>query len=77
MNTVSPEPARILNEDLMIVHATLAAIVDEVERYSGHAAQAVTVAMEQVHAAQHTLAAIGSGAAVASDAWRMHEPALA
>ena len=60
MNTVTAEPAQILNEDLLIVHATLAAIVGDVQRYSGDAAHAVSAAMEQVHAAQHTLAQIGA-----------------
>lgn len=58
MNTVPHEPAQVLNEDLMIVQATLASIVDDVERYSGAAARAVNAAIRHVHAAQHTLAGI-------------------
>jgi len=58
MNTVPHEPAQVLNEDLMIVQATLASIVADVERYSGAAARAVNAAIRHVHTAQHTLAGI-------------------
>lgn len=56
MNVISPENPQRLDEDLQIVHATLAAIVEDVQRYSGTAAQAVTVAMDRVNEAHHELA---------------------
>jgi hypothetical protein len=55
MNAFSPEQPQQIDEDLQIVHATLAAIVGDVERYSGAAARAVTVAMVQVNEAHHAM----------------------
>jgi hypothetical protein len=73
MNTVPHEPAQVLNEDLMIVQATLASIVDDVERYSGAAARAVNAAIRHVHAAQHTLAGIDEDRAQAEHTARPPE----
>ena len=56
MNAVSPESTQRLDEDLMIVHATLAAIVGDLQRYSGKAAQAVTAAMKELSAAHREMA---------------------
>jgi hypothetical protein len=44
-----------LDEDLQIVHATLAAIVDDVQQYSGDAGRKIAAAMDQVHAAHDEL----------------------
>jgi len=58
MNAVSPEKSQYLDEDLMIVHATLASIVGDVQRYSGKAAQAITAAMQELSAAHREMAKV-------------------
>lgn len=44
-------PPHVLDEDLQIVRATLAAISDDVSRLSPQAGQAVSVAMEKIEEA--------------------------
>jgi len=56
MDAISLEHPQRLDEDLQIVHATLAAIIEDVQHYSDEAGQKVAAAMDQVHAAHHTLA---------------------
>ncbi len=55
MNAISPENPQRLDEDLQIVHAALAAIVEDVGRYSRTAAHSVTEAMTEVKAAHREL----------------------
>ena len=54
---VSPrkEMPPMLDEDLQIVHATLAAIVQDVQRYSDDAGEEIVAAMDHVHAAHDRL----------------------
>lgn len=51
-----PETPQRLDEDLQIVHATLAAIVEDVQHYSGDAGRKIAAAMDQVYAAHDDLA---------------------
>lgn len=62
--SVSPriEKPQRLDEDLQIVHATLAAIVEDVQQYSGDAGREVAVAMDHVHAAHDRLMRMQSAA---------------
>ena len=52
MQHSASENRQILDEDLMIIRATLATIVDDVRRFSGGAADAIKKALEQLDRAQ-------------------------
>lgn len=58
--TESPER---LDEDLQIVHATLSAIMNDVQSYSGAAGVDIAVALSHVNAAHNRLAQLHWGPA--------------
>jgi hypothetical protein len=47
-----PEQRQILDEDLQIIRVTLATIMDDVRRYSGHAADSMQDALDKLDRAQ-------------------------
>jgi hypothetical protein len=53
MEPATPSRRQILNEDLQIVHATLASIVEDVRHFSSHAAEAVEDALTMIAHAEH------------------------
>ena len=52
MQQAAPEVRQTLDEDLQIIRVTLAAIMDDVRHFSGHAADSMQEALEKLDRAQ-------------------------
>jgi hypothetical protein len=61
MQPPDPLPRQILEEDLLMVRATLETISNDVRRFSGHAADAIREALEKLELAEREFARASEG----------------